>query len=207
MQIAVRVIHTVTFAQGIQVVSLPGVHRACQGQRVQHPAKCRNRAASGDEGIPSGGHGARTGEPSQLSIEESHVERRVVDHKLGIGDEGHQLFGDLGKLGFIVQVGAFDAVDRHRPFVNRTFGVQITVEGAAGHPPVHDFNAADFNDSVTELGFEAGRFGIEDDLAHGPRVYSMQSFFTGAVIAAFGPAMPARTDQVLRKASMAWLAS
>ena len=136
------------------------------------PQRSRDRAVS--EGTPSGG------EPSQLSIEESHVECRVVDHEFGIGDEGYELFRHFRELGFVVEVGALDAVHGHRALVNGALGIQIAMEGAAGHPPIHDLDAAYFNDSVTELGFEAGGFGIEDDLAHGRRVYIMPLRSTGA---------------------------
>jgi hypothetical protein len=36
---------------------------------------------------------------------------------------------------------------------------------------MHELDAADFNDTVTEYGLEAGRLGVEDDLSHGARVY------------------------------------
>jgi hypothetical protein len=45
------------------------------------------------------------------------------------------------------------------------------MEGAAGGPAVHELDAADLDDAVTELGFKTGRLGVEDDLSHGARVY------------------------------------
>ena len=45
------------------------------------------------------------------------------------------------------------------------------MEGAARRPAVHKLDAADFNDAVTEFGFEAGRLSVEDNLSHGARVY------------------------------------
>ena len=45
-------------------------------------------------------------------------------------------------------------------------GVEIAVERLTGRDPVDHFDAADFDEPVTGLGIEAGRFGVEDNLAH-----------------------------------------
>ena len=151
---------------------------------------------SGQRGNPQRGDGTPGArEPSQLSIEESHVECRVVDHEFGIGDEGDELFRHFRELGFVVEVGALDAVHSHRALVDGALGIQIAMERAAGHSSIHDLDAAYFNDSVTELGFEAGGFGIEDDLAHGPGVYIMRLRCTGADVAAFRPEVRPRSAE------------
>ena len=38
-----------------------------------------------------------------------------------------------------------------------------------GQSPVAHFDAADFDDAMPELVFEAGGFSVEEDLAHGGR--------------------------------------
>ena len=90
-----------------------------------------------------------------------------MDHEFGIGNEGDELFGNFRELGFVVEVGALDAVHGHGALVDGPLGIQVAVKRAARHTSVDELDAADLNDSVTELGFEAGGFGIEDDLAHG----------------------------------------
>jgi hypothetical protein len=37
---------------------------------------------------------------------------------------------------------------------------------APGAPALHQFDATDLDHAVTALDFEAGGFGVEDDLAH-----------------------------------------
>jgi hypothetical protein len=45
------------------------------------------------------------------------------------------------------------------------------MEGAPRGTSVHQFDAPDLDDAMIEFGFEAGGFSVEDDLAHGGRVY------------------------------------
>jgi hypothetical protein len=44
-------------------------------------------------------------------------------------------------------------------------GVDVEVDPAAGQAPVDYLDAADLDDAVARLGAEAGRLGVEDDLA------------------------------------------
>jgi hypothetical protein len=104
-------------------------------------------------------------------IEEGDVECRVMDHQLRAGDEFEQLLGDLREAWLVQQLLTRDAVHFERALVDVALGIEIAVEGPARRPPVHELDAADFDDAVSLFGLEAGGFGVEDDLAHGARVY------------------------------------
>src|SRR5262249_60069928 len=82
------------------------------------------------------------------------------------GKEGEQLFDDLGKARLTVELGAGDAVHGERTVVDLALGIEIAVEGATRGAPVQELDAADLDDAVVEFGFQAGGFGVEDDLAH-----------------------------------------
>ena len=58
-----------------------------------------------------------------------------------------------------------------RALVDVALGIEVAVEGAARGAPVDQFDAADLDDAVVQFGFEAGGFSVQDDLAHGGRVY------------------------------------
>ena len=107
----------------------------------------------------------------EFRIEKADIEGRVVNHKLGFGDEHEQLIGDVGEARLALQSSGGDAMHRQRRRVNVTLGVEVTMKSPARRPAVEQFNAADFDDAVTELGFEARRLGVEEDLSHGARVY------------------------------------
>src|SRR5262249_7043327 len=55
--------------------------------------------------------------------------------------------------------------------VDVAFGIQITMEGPAARAPVDELDAADLDNAMIELGLEPRGLGVEDDLAHGARVY------------------------------------
>ncbi len=76
-----------------------------------------------------------------------------------------QLVGDLGEARLAAQLLERDAVNFVRALVDVAIGIEVVMERAAGRPAVHHFDAADFDDPVTQLGLEAGGFGVEDDLA------------------------------------------
>ncbi len=63
-------------------------------------------------------------------------------------------------------------MDFLRALVDVAVGIEIVVERAARMTTVHQLHAADLDDSVTQVWLEAGGFGVENDLAHGARVYS-----------------------------------
>src|SRR6516162_1883620 len=101
-----------------------------------------------------------------------HLTQRCdVDDELRAADEQQQLLGDLGKARLPVEIGARDAVYGERAVVDLAFRVQITMEGAAARAAVDELDTADLDDAVIELGLEPRGLGVEDDLAHGARVY------------------------------------
>ena len=110
-------------------------------------------------------------QPRQLRIEERHIEGGVVDHELRAGEEAEQLRGDFREARLAVELGARDAVHGERALVDVALGIQIAMEGAPARAAVDELDAADLDDAMIELGLEAGGFRVEDDLAHGPRVY------------------------------------
>ena len=105
-------------------------------------------------------------ETLEFGIEEADVEGGVVDHELGAGDELDQLRGDLAELRLVLELRARDAVHGLRALVDVPLGIQIAMEAAAGGAPIDDLEAADLDDAMAALGFEAGGFGVENDLAH-----------------------------------------
>ncbi len=61
--------------------------------------------------------------------------------------------------------------------------VDIGVEAAPGRHPAVEFERADLDDAVAIAGHDAGGFGVQDDLAHGPylaRVSVVTSLRDGA---------------------------
>ncbi len=63
-----------------------------------------------------------------------------------------------------------ESLGRHRPL-----RVDVTVEDLPCDEAIDDFHAADFNQPIPAQGVEAGRFGIENNLAHGSARISEQT--------------------------------
>jgi len=158
VQIAVRVIHAVAFTQCIKVIALPRMQAARKRERVKD---ARHRS--------NGSHRPR--DACKFRIEKADIEGRVVNHQLRFGDESEQLIGDIGEAWLALERGGGDAVHGERRGVNVALGIDVTMKSAARRSAVEQFNAADFDDAVTELGLEARRLGVEEDLSHGARVY------------------------------------
>jgi hypothetical protein len=53
-----------------------------------------------------------------------------------------------------------------RALVDVALGIEVTVERTSRQPAIHEFDAADLDDAMLLLDFQAGGFRIEDDLAH-----------------------------------------
>ncbi len=60
---------------------------------------------------------------------------------------------------------------------HRPLGIIISMEGAAGRHPVHEFDATDFHEPVARYRVKSGRFGVENNLAHGPLHTDSAGFF------------------------------
>jgi hypothetical protein len=53
-----------------------------------------------------------------------------------------------------------------RALLDLAFRIQIIVKAAAGQPPAHHFHGGDFDNTMAELGFQAGGFSVDKNLAH-----------------------------------------
>src|SRR5579859_1477306 len=134
------------------------MHGARERQRIEHLTPRRNGSW-------------RTLHSRQLGIEKRDVERRVMNYQLGIIKEEDELLRDLRKFGLVREVCLRDAVNGQRTLINRALGIEVSMEGASGCPPIDQLHATDLDDPVAQLGLEARGFGIEDNLPHGARVY------------------------------------
>src|SRR5581483_6799064 len=114
-----------------------------------------------------GDRGKLTRQPPELHVQESHVERGVVDDELGAADELQELLGDLCETRLALELGARDAVHSERALVDVALGIQIAMKAPAGRAPIDELDAADLDDPMSEAGLETRRFRIEDDLPHG----------------------------------------
>ena len=92
-----------------------------------------------------------------------------MNDQLGILDEVEKFGGNFGKKRLVLQEFQGDAVNFQCSGVDFAFGVQVAVEMPVGQATVAHFDAADFDDAMPELVFEAGGFSVEEDLAHGGR--------------------------------------
>ena len=103
----------------------------------------------------------------ELVVQETDVERRVVDDQFRALDELDQLVDDVREFRLLLQELGRQAVHRLGAGVDRPLRVQVLLERAPGRAAVDELDAADLDDPVALGGFEAGGFGVENDLAHG----------------------------------------
>ncbi len=131
MQLALGVVDAVALAQRIETVALARMQAARQRQRVEHLADRRD--------------GARiAGQARELGVEETDVERRVVNDELGAADEREQLVGDLGELRRLLQPRELDAVHGQRAGVDLALGIQVAMEFLARRPAIERFPRSRF---------------------------------------------------------------
>jgi hypothetical protein len=102
----------------------------------------------------------------RLGIEEADIELRVVDDELRVADELQELLDPLGEARLVGQEVVGESVHVLRAGRHHHLGIEVGVEGAARGDHVHELDAADFDHAMAGQRIEAGRFGIEDDLAH-----------------------------------------
>jgi hypothetical protein len=69
-------------------------------------------------------------------------------------------------FGSCQQLLARDAVHFLRAGVDVALGIQVAMKNPARDAAIHEFDAADLDDAVLQLDFEARGFRIENDLAH-----------------------------------------
>ena len=73
---------------------------------------------------------------------------------------------DVAEARLLRQKLVGDAVHLLCAPVDLTVGPQVAMESTTGLPPIHQLDAADFDDAMALFGLESGGFGVEDDLAH-----------------------------------------
>ena len=152
-------------AQAIEAVLRPGMTCPGDHQSIDHPARADFRPAA----------------MAKLVIEEAEVESGVVRDQRRVGDELKQLFRPFRETRFVRQEDGAQAVNRFGFAWHRPFGIEVSVEVAAGLDPVEHFDTADLDHPVAAGGVEAGGLGIENNLPHGifyrpagsPRQYRM----------------------------------
>jgi hypothetical protein len=89
-----------------------------------------------------------------------------VGYPLRIAKEFEQLYGQLGERRLVFQEFVGDPMNRKRIRMDLLVcGTNVSMEGSSGWEMVEKLDAADFDNAVGSA-VEAGRFRIEDDLAH-----------------------------------------
>src|SRR3990172_875899 len=107
-------------------------------------------------------------EQRKLLVQEFDVEGGVMNDELRAAHIIQKFGADLRKLGFVLQELAGDAVDLQGALLALALRVDVAVEVVAGRAPVHDLDAAEFDDAVPEPRVQPRRFSIEHDPPHQP---------------------------------------
>src|SRR5690606_13978558 len=81
-------------------------------------------------------------------------------------DELEELVGDGGEPGLVGEELQRQAGDLLGARLELAVGMDVAMPGAPGRPALHELHAADLDDAVALAPFQAGGFGVEDDLAH-----------------------------------------
>ena len=111
---------------------------------------------------------ASGGKPSrrELGIDEFQVELGVVDDQPRVvADEVQKLRDDAGEHRMFRQELGRQAVHGLRFARHVALGIDVALERAAGRQVIDQLDAGDLDEAVAGVGIEAGRFGIENDLA------------------------------------------
>lgn len=119
------VVDAIALAQGIEAVALARVTLAGHHQGIE------DRTVLGDVrtvGLPHQG---------KFIVDETDVERRVMDDQLGAIDEFEELIGHFGEARLALEEFVSDAVDANRALVTVAVRLQVDVEVAAGQAAPH----------------------------------------------------------------------
>jgi len=84
----------------------------------------------------------------EFRIDETHIERRVVNDQLGAIDEREEFIHDFMETRLVEQELVFDAGDRARAFVDRALGVQVGLVMASRQPTLDHFDTGNFDQTV-----------------------------------------------------------
>ena len=102
----------------------------------------------------------------QLGIEETDIERRVVDHEWCISKKRDQIVGNFREKEFVFQELIAEAVDCERLRGHAALWIEIAVKRLPGRYPVDQLDAADLDQTMAVEGIETRGLGIEHNLAH-----------------------------------------
>src|SRR5208283_604077 len=102
----------------------------------------------------------------KLGIDESDVERGIVDDQRRIAEKGDQVLGHLGEKQLVFEEIVAEAVDGKRLRRHAALRIEIGVEGLAGGYPVDQLDAADLDQAMAVQRIETRGLGIEHNLAH-----------------------------------------
>jgi hypothetical protein len=153
MQLPLRIVYLVAFAQGIQVVPLPGMQAARDCQRINDRAVLRKRV-----------HGCL--EEGKFMVYETDIERRVMYDEFRATDERQEFPGDVCKTRLVDQEPVGYPVHFPGAGIDLAIRLDILMVGVSGDAPVHQFDAADFDYTVPVGWFETRGLGIKYDLPH-----------------------------------------
>ena len=153
VQIAMRVVDGVAFAERVQAVALAGMESARHHERIRHLAQIDDlrRARS-----PA----------SEFMLEKAQIEWRIVDDELGAFDIAQKGIGDFGKTRLVGEKGVGDAMHRRRTGIDLAIRLDVLMKVIAREPTVDQLDTADLDDPMPLLGIETRGFGIQDDLTH-----------------------------------------
>lgn len=147
---AMAAVYAVTGAQGVKRELCARVSGAGNGDGIDHPAHIDCCPATA----------------LQFHVEKAEVETGIVRDERTVAEKFKQGIGLTGKKWFVRKEFVRKPMYRFSRRRHRTFGVEIAVEGCAGHyPPVH-FDAPDLDHPVSGQRVETGGFGIENNLSH-----------------------------------------
>ena len=106
-------------------------------------------------------------ETLELHVDEAHVELRVVNEQLRVGDEVEELVHDVRKDGTVLHLLVRDAVNGRRLLGNVALGINVDLQIVVGIKrdlAAVEPHAADLENTVALVGIKTRRFRIERDL-------------------------------------------
>ena len=102
----------------------------------------------------------------QLTVQETHIERCVVNHQLRTFHVIEKLVDDLGNTRLVGKKFIGDAMHVDGAWIDFAIRIDIPARVIAGQSTTHEFNATDLDNAVAVLRLQPGGFRIQYDLAH-----------------------------------------
>ena len=152
--LAAGVVDAVALAQGIESVALAGM-------QPPRPAP----------GYRPPGNACATMSSSQPARRNSWFRKPTSNSALWMTSSAPPMNSsnsvrNLDEARLVLEHLAGNAVHLLGRAVDFALRVHVAVKGAVGPPTIHQLHASDLDDAMALLDFEAGRFGVEDDLSH-----------------------------------------